>query len=276
MTDARADGPARTLAEGGTFMWEQWSPACATSSPCADPAQSNSESQSHGWGSWGIVDMLETLLGVQVTAPGAATVAIAPPVFSDRSSPRAIEGSVWTQRGTVAVSWRKVDGGYLLDADVPANVRAEVRIPGAHDAARVRASGAGAPRLVRIDEGDAVFSVGSGRSHFEPRTPGEEGREPGPPANPPGTRRRDRRRRSERRHDQAGAERAEAEVRARARPRIVVAVAAAVGAGDRPRRGPARRQGPLARERQAGRQAVRRRQTDADAKLGAAPPAAAG
>ena len=185
MTDARADGPARTLAEGGTFMWEQWSPGCAVS-PCDDPAQSNSESQSHGWGSWGIVDMIETLLGVRVTTPGAATVAIAPPAFSDPSSPRAISGSVWTQRGTVAVSWRRVDGGYVLDAELPANVRAEVRIPDAHDAARVRASGAGAPRFERIEDGAAVFSVGSGSSHFQPRTPGEEGREPGPPTTPPG------------------------------------------------------------------------------------------
>jgi hypothetical protein len=130
--------------------------------------------------------MIETLLGVRVTTPGAATVAIEPPAFSDPSSPRAISGSVWTQRGTVAVSWRRVDGGYVLDAELPANVRAEVRIPDAHDAARVRASGAGAPRFERIEDGAAVFSVGSGSSHFQPRTPGEEGREPGPPTTPPG------------------------------------------------------------------------------------------
>ena len=73
-----ADGPARTLAQQGTFMWEQWNPGCATTWPC-NPT--NNESMSHGWGSWGIVDMVESLLGIQVTSPGAATVKIAPPAI---------------------------------------------------------------------------------------------------------------------------------------------------------------------------------------------------
>ena len=66
LTDHDADGPARTLDQQGTYMWEQWNPGCATTWPC-NPT--NNESMSHGWGSWGIVDMVEELLGVQVTAP---------------------------------------------------------------------------------------------------------------------------------------------------------------------------------------------------------------
>jgi hypothetical protein len=170
LTDSRADGPARTLAEGGTFMWEQWSPGC-TVSPCRDPNQSSSDSMSHGWGSWGIVDMIETLLGVEVTSPGAATVKIAPPSLSG-AAPRAISGSVWTQRGTVAVRWKRTGAGIELDADVPVNVRAEVHLPGVRNAAAVRASGAGAPKFERIEDGAAVFSVGSGASRFAPRTAG--------------------------------------------------------------------------------------------------------
>ena len=49
---------------------EQWNPGCATTWPC-NPT--NNESMSHGWGAWGIVDMIESLLGIQVTSPGAAT-----------------------------------------------------------------------------------------------------------------------------------------------------------------------------------------------------------
>jgi hypothetical protein len=187
LTDSRADGPARTLAEGGTFMWEQWSPACSAS-PCRDPAQNNSESHSHGWGSWGIVDMIETLLGVQVTSPGAATVAIAPPSFTGAGAPRAISGSVWTQRGTVTAAWRTTGAGVVLDADVPVNVRAEVRLPGVTDAAAVEASGAGAPKFERIEDGAAVFSVGSGASHFAPKAPGGEQppvEQPRPPVEQP-------------------------------------------------------------------------------------------
>ena len=66
LTDPNADGPARILAEQGTFMWEQWNPGC-NAWPC-NPT--NNESMSHGWGSWGIVDMVESLLGVQVTCAG--------------------------------------------------------------------------------------------------------------------------------------------------------------------------------------------------------------
>src|SRR3954463_2700197 len=79
LTDPTSDGPAETLAEGGTFMWEQWTPGCATPS-CTGTAvsQKNSESFSHGWGGAGVVGVLEGLLGVTVTGPGASTVQIAP------------------------------------------------------------------------------------------------------------------------------------------------------------------------------------------------------
>ena len=30
LTDASADGPAKILAEDGTYMWESWDPGCAT------------------------------------------------------------------------------------------------------------------------------------------------------------------------------------------------------------------------------------------------------
>ena len=53
--------------------------------PCVP---SNNESMSHGWGAWGIVDMIESLLGVEVTSPGAATVGIEPPAIGGRPAPR--------------------------------------------------------------------------------------------------------------------------------------------------------------------------------------------
>jgi hypothetical protein len=83
---------------------------------------------SHGWGSWGIVDMIESLLGVQVTSPGAATVKIAPPAV-DQADLHRVSGSAWTQRGTVGVSWKRVSGTYVLDINVPANQQATVAIP---------------------------------------------------------------------------------------------------------------------------------------------------
>ncbi len=160
LTDANADGPARILAEQGTFMWEQWNPGC-NSWPC-NPT--NNESMSHGWGAWGIVDMVESLLGVQVTGAGAATVRIAPPAIEQADLHR-VSGSAWTQRGTVAVAWKRTGGGYVVDVDVPNNVKATVAIPNAEGRTYVGA-GAGAPRYEGEQGGRAVFTVGAGATHF--------------------------------------------------------------------------------------------------------------
>src|SRR3954453_12600060 len=171
LTDHNADGPARTLDEQGTFMWEQWNPGC-NSWPC-NPT--NNESMSHGWGSWGIVDMVESLLGIQVTSPGAATVRISPPAV-EQADLHHVSGSAWTQRGTVAVSWRKTGGDYVVDVDVPNNVRATVAIPNAEGRTYVGV-GAGAPHYEGEQGGRAVFAVGAGATHFSigATTPGTVG-----------------------------------------------------------------------------------------------------
>ena len=169
LTDRSADGPARILAENGTFMWEQWTPGCATA-PCTTPvSESNSESFSHGWGAWGVVDMIETLLGVRVTSPGAASVTIAPPdLHGDRL--RRLRGSTWTQRGTVGVAWSRERLGTALAVRVPANVSATVAIPvDGTPAHRVR--GDAAARFEGYRDGRAVYAVGPGRATFTPGRP---------------------------------------------------------------------------------------------------------
>jgi hypothetical protein len=135
LTDPAGDGPARTLAEGGTFMWEQWTPGCAVAS-CTGAAvtQSSSESMSHGWGSAGITTIIEAVLGVTVTSPGAAAVRIAPPTRDLRHA----SGTVWTERGPVTLKWT----GRALDVTVPVNVTATVVLNG------------------------KTYTAGSGRSHF--------------------------------------------------------------------------------------------------------------
>jgi hypothetical protein len=166
LSDSSADGPARIVAENGTFMWEQWDPGCSVA-PCTNPSTSSNESMSHGWGSTGIVDMIQTLMGVTVTSPGASTVSIAPPSLRGDSLGH-VKGSVWTQRGTVAVDWTRTSRGIALSVNVPANQRAEVRIPGVTRASQVVAGGEGSPRFEKVDNGAAVFSVGSGSSSFAP------------------------------------------------------------------------------------------------------------
>ena len=149
MTNRDRFGPGQVLAENGTFMWEDW-------------FITGNNSFSHGWGARGITALMEYLLGVSVTSPGAATVLIAPP---DRVL-RHADGTEWTQRGTVRVTWTRVRGDHVvLNVRVPVNVRATVSLPDG-DAATYVASGNGAAQFVGVQDGRAVFTVGSGQTHF--------------------------------------------------------------------------------------------------------------
>jgi hypothetical protein len=162
LTDPASDGPAQILAEGGTFMWEQWTPGCATRS-CrgSEVNQKSSESFSHGWGGAGVVGVLEGLLGVRGTSPGAATVEITPPDKGLRHA----SGTQWTERGPVKVDWTRTEQGYQLSVDVPVNVTATVALPDV-DGGSYRAEGAGSPRQTGHEDGRTVFEVGSGHSQF--------------------------------------------------------------------------------------------------------------
>jgi alpha-L-rhamnosidase len=97
-----------------------------------------------------------TLLGVRITSPAAATVAIHPPA----SGLAHAQGTVPTQRGEVGVAWWKSGRATTVRVDVPVNVRAEIELPAG---GKVRVSGPGETRYVGDRDGHAVYSVGSGR-----------------------------------------------------------------------------------------------------------------
>ncbi len=147
LTDAAGPGWANILERGGTFTWETWSPT-------------GSESESHGWGSQALVDFTETLLGVRVTSPGAATIDIVIP----RTTLTSASGTVPSQRGPIQVSYEQVDGALKVAVDVPVNVKARVLLPLAGSIAS--ASGTGAPLLLEMTADRAVYAAGSGRSEF--------------------------------------------------------------------------------------------------------------
>ena len=128
LTDKVGLGWGNVLAQGGTFTWESWT------------ARSAGESESHGWGSQALVDILEVLLGVRITTPRRCHRAHQPPDGTLASA----RGTVPTQRGPVSVEWsRSANGGLTLDVDVPVNVRARVALP--HPELSPTASGSGAP-----------------------------------------------------------------------------------------------------------------------------------
>ncbi|MGH3392879.1 MAG: alpha-L-rhamnosidase C-terminal domain-containing protein [Actinomadura sp.] len=142
LTDADGPGWADILAKGGTFTWESWD------------ADTTGQSLSHPWGAASLVDIQRTLLGVRVTGPGAAAVAIRPPA----SGLSHASGSVPTQRGDVTVGWRRTGQALSVTVDVPVNVRAEVELPAGGTVKVI-----GEARYVGERGGHAVYSVGSGR-----------------------------------------------------------------------------------------------------------------
>ncbi|WP_222864326.1 family 78 glycoside hydrolase catalytic domain [Micromonospora sp. WP24] len=150
LTNADDLGWADILAQGGTFTWEAWT---------LDPG--SNFSQSHGWGAQAVVDVQETLLGVRTAAPGAARIDVVPPAVGlDRAS-----GVVPTQRGPVRLDWRRTGSGLHVDLDVPVNVTARVALP-ITDGKGYRSVGPSRATYVGIENGRAVFEVGSGRASF--------------------------------------------------------------------------------------------------------------
>ena len=83
------------------------------------------------------------------------------------------KGSYNSIRGRIASSWRVENGMYSLDVTIPANTSAAVYVP-ARSAESVSESGvpasrAAGVRFVRMQDGDAVFSVASGTYKFVAR-----------------------------------------------------------------------------------------------------------
>jgi len=150
LTDAAGRGWGNVLANGGSFTWESWAPVL-------------NESQSHGWGSQALVDFTETLLGVRVTSPGAATIAVVVP----RTNLRSARGVVPTQRGPVRVDFQRAQSDALtLVLEVPVNVRATVSLPVSEGATYSSAAGEGSPALLGVEAGRVRYETGSGRSEF--------------------------------------------------------------------------------------------------------------
>lgn len=74
---------------------------------------------------------------------------------------------MFTQRGPVALDWRRTGAGMQVNIEVPVNVTARVALP-VTPGKSYRAAGPSKAVFVGIEDGRAVFEVGSGRSSFHP------------------------------------------------------------------------------------------------------------
>ena len=154
--NAKIPGWAQILARGATFTWESWN---ARDVP--------GDSESHAWGATVLPALTNDVLGVRVAAPGASRVAVAPP----HTTVTFARGRLATERGPVAVAWRRTDAEHLtLELTVPDNVVAAVRLPtanarGVHEGGRSLGSVSGV-KVAGSGSGSVLLTVGSGRYSF--------------------------------------------------------------------------------------------------------------
>lgn len=114
-TNAAHYGWARILSLGGTATWESWT------------ANTDGNSESHGWGAVGLDGYVRYILGIEPLAPQFERVQIKPLDFGNCLS--SASGSITTDRGAISVSWHANSNRFNLTVGIPVNVTATVMVP---------------------------------------------------------------------------------------------------------------------------------------------------
>ena len=149
------------ISRGATTIWELWN------GDTADPAMNsgNHVMQIGDLAVW----MYERLAGIRSDAekPGFKHVIVKPQPAGDLTFVKASHRSLY---GLISSHWRKEAGRFLLDVTVPPNTTATVYVP-AKEAGSVTEGGAPASKargvkILRMEDGAAVFEVGSGSYTF--------------------------------------------------------------------------------------------------------------
>jgi hypothetical protein len=151
------------IGKGATTIWERWNSIMPDGS--FGPVEMNSFNH-YAYGAVGEW-MYRTLAGVSALEPGYAKVLIAPQPGDGITSARYRHE---TRYGTVRTAWEQTPDGLTLDVTVPANATAELRMPAPSRWAVTEdgqpAELSRAVRFLRMEEGKAVYELGSGDYSF--------------------------------------------------------------------------------------------------------------
>lgn len=162
-----------SVKHGATTIWERWD-GWTPENGFQDPGMNSFNHYSLGsCGEW--LYRTAAGIGADPAVPGYRKITIRPETGTRLSSVQAKFHSI---RGPVSSAWRKYEGGFVMQVEIPANSTAEVHVPAA-DAASVRESSkpvaeAEGVAFLRMENGAAVFAVQSGRYRFTTGT-GEPG-----------------------------------------------------------------------------------------------------
>jgi alpha-L-rhamnosidase len=106
--------------------------------------------------------------GISPAAPGFRTITIRPALVQDLTSAQAAYESV---QGRIRCAWRRENGLVTMDVEVPVGAEATVYVP-ANRVEGITESGkpvgqSAVVRFVKMQDGAAIFQVGSGVYSFE-------------------------------------------------------------------------------------------------------------
>ncbi|WMD06302.1 alpha-L-rhamnosidase [Streptomyces sp. FXY-T5] len=154
------------IEKGGTTMWERWNSIMPDGE--FGPVDMNSFNH-YAYGAVGDW-MFQNIGGLSALEPGYRRSRIAPVPGGELTRG---SGSLHTVHGLLSSRWTSRDGVFTLKVTVPVNTVAEVHVPA--DTRRAVAEG-GRPadraegvRFLRMEDGAAVFRVGSGTYDFVAR-----------------------------------------------------------------------------------------------------------
>ncbi|URN04956.1 glycoside hydrolase family 78 protein [Actinomadura madurae] len=147
------------IGKGATTMWERWD-SIKPDGSFQDAAMNSFNHYAYGAvGEW----MYENIAGIAAAEPGYRRTVIRPRPGGDVHRAAATYDSVY---GPVSSRWSLRGDRFALDVSVPVNTTAEVWVPAAK-ADDVAQQGA---RFLRMQDGAAVFEVGSGSYRFVAKT----------------------------------------------------------------------------------------------------------
>jgi hypothetical protein len=140
---------------GATTAWEEWT------------YKSSMHTYDHAMFAGINASFLTQFAGIQALAPAYERVRIKPVAVAGLDEAGGVQDTV---RGEVRSHWRRSGGRFALDVTVPANATAEVWLPVPRASAVLEsgavAGGADGVVLDRMEDGHAVFDVGSGTYRF--------------------------------------------------------------------------------------------------------------
>jgi len=151
-----------SIKNGATTIWERWD-GWTEDRGFQDPGMNSFNHYSFGAvGRW----LFGTVAGIDTDGPGYKKIIIRP-------RPGGITGAKAnfdSVNGTIATDWKLEDKVFTLNVTIPVNTTATIYVP-ADSAESVTESGrkitkAEAVRFLRMDNGSAVFAVGSGQYQF--------------------------------------------------------------------------------------------------------------